>query len=62
MLPGRALRVHHEDVVDDLEGSVRRILDFYELPFEPACLDFHRNERSVRTAAPNRYGGRSSLN
>ena len=27
VLPGRVLRVHHEDVVDDLEGNVRRILD-----------------------------------
>jgi tetratricopeptide (TPR) repeat protein len=50
-LPGQVLRVQHEDVVDDLEGSVRRILDFCELPFEPACLEFHRTERSVRTAS-----------
>jgi tetratricopeptide (TPR) repeat protein len=50
-LPGRVLRVQHEDVVNDLEGSVRRILDFCELPFEPACLDFHRTERSIRTAS-----------
>jgi tetratricopeptide (TPR) repeat protein len=51
VLPGRVLRVHHEDVVDDLEGSVRRVLDFCELPFEPACLEFHRTERSIRTAS-----------
>jgi tetratricopeptide (TPR) repeat protein len=51
VLPGRVLRVHHEDVVDDLEGSVRRILDFCGLPFEPACLQFHKTERSVRTAS-----------
>jgi tetratricopeptide (TPR) repeat protein len=50
-LPGQVLRVQHEDVVDDLEGSVRRILDFCELPFEPACLEFHRTERSIRTAS-----------
>jgi tetratricopeptide (TPR) repeat protein len=50
-LPGRVLRVQHEDVVDDLEGSVRRILDYCELPFEPACLEFHRTERSIRTAS-----------
>jgi len=48
-LPGRVLRVHHEDVVDDLEGSVRRLLDYCGLPFEPACLEFHKTERSVRT-------------
>jgi hypothetical protein len=51
VLPGRVLRVYHEDVVDDLEGNVRRILDFCGLPFEPACLAFHKTERSVRTAS-----------
>ncbi len=48
-LPGRVLRVHHEDVVDDLEGSVRRILDYCGLAFEPACVAFHKTQRSVRT-------------
>ena len=50
-LPGRVLRVQHEDVVEDLEGSVRRMLDFCGLDFEPACLEFHKTERSVRTAS-----------
>jgi len=50
-LPGRVLRVHHEDVVDDLEGSVGRILDYCGLPPEPACLEFYRTERSIRTAS-----------
>jgi tetratricopeptide (TPR) repeat protein len=50
-LPGRILKVQHEDVVDDLEGSVRKILSFCGLEFEPACLDFHKTERSVRTAS-----------
>jgi tetratricopeptide (TPR) repeat protein len=51
VLPGWVLRVHHEDVVDDLDGNVRRILDFCGLEFEPACLDFHKTVRSVRTAS-----------
>jgi hypothetical protein len=51
VLPGRVLRVHHEDVVDDLEGTVRRLLDYCELEFEPACIEFHKTERSVRTAS-----------
>lgn len=50
-MPGRVLRVYHEDVVDDLEGNVRRILDFCGLPFEPGCLEFHKTARSVRTAS-----------
>ena len=48
-LPGCVLRVQHEDVVDDLEGSVRRILDYCGLPFEDGCVDFHKTKRSVRT-------------
>lgn len=48
-LPGHVLRVQHEDVIDDLEGSVRRILDHCGLAFEPACVEFHTNKRSVRT-------------
>jgi tetratricopeptide (TPR) repeat protein len=51
VLPGRVLRIWHEDVVDDLEVNVRRILDFCGLAFEPKCVDFHKNERSVRTAS-----------
>jgi len=51
VLPGRVLRIWHEDVVDDLESNVRRVLDFCELDFEPACIEFYRTERSVRTAS-----------
>jgi len=51
VLPGRVLRVLHEDVVDDLEGNVRRILEFCGLEFEPACVEFYKTERSVRTAS-----------
>ena len=51
VLPRRILTVLHEDVVDDLEGNVRRILDFCGLPFEPACLEFHKTPRNVRTAS-----------
>ncbi len=51
VLPGRVLRVLHEDVVDDLEGSVRRMLQFCGLEFEPQCLAFHENKRSVRTSS-----------
>jgi tetratricopeptide (TPR) repeat protein len=49
VLPGFVLRVQHEAVVDDLEGQVRRILDFCGLPFETACVEFHRTERAIRT-------------
>jgi tetratricopeptide (TPR) repeat protein len=50
-LPGKILRVHHEDVVADLEGNVRRILEFCELEFEPGCVEFHKTQRRVHTAS-----------
>src|SRR5882762_11544037 len=51
VLPGTVLRVEHEQVVDDLEANVRRILDFCGLEFEPQCVDFYKTERSIRTAS-----------
>jgi tetratricopeptide (TPR) repeat protein len=50
-LPGRILRVQHEQVVDDLEGNVRRILDFCGLGFEAGCVDFHETQRAVHSAS-----------
>jgi tetratricopeptide (TPR) repeat protein len=51
VLPGRVLRVWHEDVVEDLEGNVRRILDFCGLSFEPACMEFYNTDRGVLSAS-----------
>ena len=47
--PGQILDVQYEDVVDDLEKQVRRILEYCGLPFESACLDFHETKRLIRT-------------
>ena len=49
VLPGFVLRVSNEDVINDLEFEVRRILEFCGLPFEESCLEFHRTERNIRT-------------
>jgi tetratricopeptide (TPR) repeat protein len=51
VLPGKVLRVQHEDLVGDFEPQVRRILDFCGLDFEPACLEFHKTSRRVHTAS-----------
>ncbi len=50
-LPGRVHRVIYEDLVDDTEHEVRRLLDYCGLPFEDACLRFFDNARPVRTAS-----------
>lgn len=49
VLPEFVLRVQHEDVVDDLETQVRRILEFCGLEFEQSCLEFYKTERNIRT-------------
>lgn len=51
VLPGRIHRVIHERLLDDPEGEVRAMLAYLGLPFEEACLAFHRNTRAVRTAS-----------
>lgn len=48
-LPGRVHRVIHERLVDDTEGEIRKMLDYLELPFDPACLRFFETDRAVRT-------------
>ena len=51
VFPGEILRVQYEDVVADLETQVRRILEYCDLTFESACIDFHQTKRAVRTAS-----------
>jgi tetratricopeptide (TPR) repeat protein len=51
VIPGAVLDVHYEDTVTDLEGQVRRILDFCDLPFEDRCLRFYETRRAVKTAS-----------
>ena len=51
VLPGKLLDVRYEDVVDDLEMQVRRILQHCGLPFEEQCLRFYETDRAVKTAS-----------
>ncbi len=51
VLPGRVHRVIYENMVDDTEAEVRALLAACGLGFEPACLDFHKTDRAVRTAS-----------
>ena len=51
VLPGRVHRVFYENMVEDTDGEVRRLLAFCGLPFEESVLRFHENQRAVRTAS-----------
>ena len=47
--PGWIARLVYEQLVDDPERELQRLCDQLDLPFDPAMLDFHRNQRTVRT-------------
>jgi predicted Zn-dependent protease len=49
--PGAVVRVIYEEMVEDAEGQVRRLLQRLGLPFEDACLRFYETDRAVRTAS-----------
>ncbi len=50
-LPSPILEVDYESLVDDLEGTSRRLLDWCGLDWDPVCLEFHKTRRAVRTAS-----------
>ena len=49
--PESFIEVDYENVIDDLEGQARRLIDFTGLPWDDACLAFHQTRRTVRTAS-----------
>jgi tetratricopeptide (TPR) repeat protein len=51
VLPGFIHDLHYEALVTDQRGQSRQLLDFCGLPWDEACLDFHRGERNVKTAS-----------
>jgi hypothetical protein len=49
--PGTMLEVRYEEVVENFEQQVRRMLDYCGLPWDRACLEFHQTRRPVSTAS-----------
>ncbi|MEQ9562899.1 MAG: sulfotransferase, partial [Woeseiaceae bacterium] len=49
--PGRFFDVSYEDTVQDLETHARKLVEFLELPWEDACLNFHEQKAAVSTAS-----------
>jgi tetratricopeptide (TPR) repeat protein len=48
-MPGRVHRVIYERMIDDTEAEIRALLAYCGLEFEPACLEYYKTERAVRT-------------
>jgi tetratricopeptide (TPR) repeat protein len=48
---GAMLEVQYEDLVGDLEGHARRLIEYCGLDWDQRCLSFHETKRPVRTAS-----------
>jgi tetratricopeptide (TPR) repeat protein len=51
VLPLRMIDLQYEDLVADLDGQSRRLIDFLGLEWDPACLTFQETERPVLTGS-----------
>ncbi|WND02021.1 sulfotransferase [Temperatibacter marinus] len=51
VMPGAIHRIHYEDMINDSEDQIRKLLAYCELPFEENCLNFHKTKRAVKTAS-----------
>ena len=49
VLPGVIHRVIYEDMINDTENQIRKLIDYCKLEFEDGCLEFYKNKRAVRT-------------
>lgn len=49
VFPGQILRVQHEELVNNFEVEVARILDYCQLPFEQSCIEFYKTKRNIHT-------------
>ena len=49
--PGRFHDISYEDTARDLEPNARSLIDYLDLPWEDACLEFHQQDGAVSTAS-----------
>jgi hypothetical protein len=59
-LPGKIHRVIYEQLIADPDREIRRLLNYLEVPFETARLEFHKNDRVVTTVSSEQV--RSPIN
>lgn len=59
VLPLKMLEIRYEDTVADLDGQARRLIEFLDVPWDEACLQFHNSDRAVQT--PSRWQVRQPI-
>ena len=62
VMPGLVHQIDYDRLVDDTVTEITSALGYLGLSFEDEVLEFYRNPRAVRTAAPNRFASRSVAN
>jgi len=50
-LDSNCYSLRYEKLIDDIDGGVRDLLSYVDLPFEKQCLDFHQNKVHTKTAS-----------
>ncbi len=51
LFPEKIYELQYEDLVQDNENEVKKLLQFCNLPFDKKCLEFYKNDRPIRTAS-----------
>jgi hypothetical protein len=51
VLPGKIHRIFYEELVEQPEAEIRKLLAYLALPFEEQCLKFYESRRAVRTSS-----------
>ena len=51
LYPAKIYDIHYERLTENQEAETRKLLDYCKLDWEDQCLDFHKTERSVKTAS-----------
>jgi hypothetical protein len=44
-------KIVYEDVIENPESEVKKLLNYLELDFEESCMDFYKSKRPVKTAS-----------
>jgi len=51
LAPGQIYDIYYEQLVQDLEGEARKLIDYLELPWQQTCVDFHQNSQASTTGS-----------
>ena len=51
LYPNKIYDLCYEDLTNDQENETRQLIEYCDLDWDKNCLNFHKNERAVKTAS-----------